>query len=218
MRTVRVLFLIVIAASGCATQGSSSGLGERRTTAKPAASESARPAATPVTKRANFTAKNNPTTAAGRGEPSLDEADRPAAWVFVDGKSGRFTEREGRRLIQWTIDAPVDSSPTFRVEGFDPLLGDARDFKCILRSLDNTEGTAFVYKIVANEGTFVSGADYSLLDPGENFTIRNDLTGDIVREIAPLAPGTYAIAAGLKNSQTKKEAAAVTYFTVGETR
>ena len=40
--------------------------------------------------------------------------------------------------------------------------------------------------------------------------------GDIVKEIAPLAPGTYAIVGGLENRSTGKRALAVSYFTVGD--
>ena len=40
--------------------------------------------------RTEMTPENNPTTLAGRGEPSLDEPERPAAWIYVDGRSGRF--------------------------------------------------------------------------------------------------------------------------------
>lgn len=214
MRLVYVLCVSMLAWSGCASPEPATNAPPRRPTAAAPTANQPAPAA-PSAKRAGYTAKNNPTTSAGRGEPSLEEADRPAAWVFVDGKTGKYLDRDGRRQIQWTIEAPVTSSPTFRVEGFDPLLGDARDFKCVLRSVD-PEGTTFVYGITAKEGTFVQGADYPLLNPGDNFVIRNGMTGDIVREIAPLAPGTYAIAAGLKNAQTRKEAAAVTYFSVAE--
>ena len=70
--------------------------------------------------------------------------------------------------------------------------------------------------IAANEGTFSPGRDYPLLNPGDNFVIRNSLSGDIVREIAPLAPGTYALVGGLENRATGKRALTVTYFTVGE--
>ncbi len=212
MRTLRALSLILLGLSGCATTERSP---------SPRASQSSSPQTsslrpTPALTRARFTAQNNPTTLAGRGEPSLEEADRPAAWVSIDGKAGKFREREGRRMIEWVVEQPVSASPTFRVEGYEPLLGDARDFKCVLRTLDSTEGTEFMYGIAAKAGTFAQGTDYSLLNPGDNFMIRNGLTGDLVREIAPLAPGTYALAAGLRNAKTKKEAAAVTYFTVVE--
>ena len=73
-----------------------------------------------------------------------------------------------------------------------------------------------VYGIAANEGAFAVGQDYPLLNPGDNFVIRNGLTGDIVKEIAPLAPGTYALVGGLENRTTSKRALAVSYFTVGD--
>ncbi len=165
---------------------------------------------------ARFTAANNPTTLAGRGQPSLDENSRPAAWVFVEGKAGKFTDRNGEPQTQWIIDGPVSSTPTFRVEGYEPLLGNPKDFKCVLQAVQASDGSTVVYGIAAKEGTFAPGRDYPLLNPGADFTIRNGLTGDIVREIAPLAPGTYAIVGGLENRSTGKRALAVSYFTVGE--
>lgn len=183
-----------------------------------AAAESPKPAPAPSAKpkTAKFTAANNPTTLAGRGEPNLAENARPAAWIYIDGKAGKFTDRNGEPLTQWVVDGPVNSSPTFRVEGYEPLLGTPKDFKCVLQAIDSSEGATVVYGIAANEGTFTPGRDYSLLNPGENFVIRNGHTGDIVKEIAPLAPGTYAIVGGLENRSTGKRALAVSYFTIGE--
>lgn len=208
MRTFGGLLILVIGLTGCS--------GDR---ASRRAERSASPSKTvtvTTSKRNIYTKENNPTTTAGRGEPSLDDAQRPAAWVFIDGKGGKFVERDGQKMIQWTIDQPAGDAPTFRVEGLESLIGDAHDFKCVLRAVDSTEGTDFMYGIAAKPGTFETGKDYSLLNAGDNFTIRNGWTGDIVREIAPLAPGTYAIAAGLENAKSGKKAAAVTYFKVGE--
>ena len=44
------------------------------------------------------------------------------------------------------------------------------------------------------------------------------MIGAVVAEAAPLAPGTYLLAAGIENSQTGKEALAITFFTVEEGR
>lgn len=180
--------------------------------------KSTAPTSVATSKAARFNAVNNPTTLAGRGEPSLDERARPAAWVFIDGKAGKFTDRDGEPLTQWIVEGPVSSSPTFRVEGYEPLLGSPRDFKCVLQAVDSSEGSTAVYGIAAKEGTFTPGHDYPLLHPGENFVIRNGLTGDVVTEIAPLAPGAYAIVGGLENRATGKRALAVSYFTIGEDR
>lgn len=200
--------VLVVGLTGCS--------GDRASRKAAATAKPARTISAATVKQSAFTNENNPTTVANRGEPSLDDAQRPAAWVFIDGNPGKFSERDGHKLIQWTIEKPAGDAPTFRVEGFDPLVGEARDFKCVLRAVDSTEGTDFMYGIAAKPGTFETGKDYSLLNPGDNFIIRNGWTGDVVREIAPLAPGTYAIAAGLENAKTGKKAAAVTYFKVGE--
>jgi len=159
--------------------------------------------------------KKNPTSADGRGEPSLDDKDRPAAWVYVDGRGGKFVERSGQKLMQWMIDATVSQKPTFRVEAYGPLLGAPRDFKCVLKTVESSEGSYIDYRIVASSSSFQVGKDYSLLRPGDNFTIRNAMTGDVVQEIGPLATGTYAIAASIRNAETGKETAAVSYFAVG---
>jgi len=208
MRTFHGLLILVIGLSGCSADRAS-----RRSATSASPSRSVKVSAST---RTAYTRSNNPTSVAGRGEPSLDDAQRPAAWVFIDGKPGEFSERDGQNLIQWTVAQSAGDTPTFRVEGYEPLIGDARDFKCVLRAMDSTEGTDFMYGIAAKPGTFEIGKEYSLLNPGDNFTIRNGWTGDIVREIAPLPPGAYAIAAGLENAKTGKKAAAVTYFTVGE--
>jgi len=180
------------------------------------AAESPKPAPAAQPKAAKFTRANNPTTLAGRGEPSLDEKSRPAAWVYIDGHVGKFTERDGEPLTQWVIEGQVSASPTFRVEGYEPLLGNPTDFKFVLQAVDSSGGSTVVYGIAANEGTFIPGREYPLLNPGDNFVIRNGLTGDIVKEIAPLSTGTYAIVGGLENRSTGKRALAASYFTVVE--
>ena len=148
-----------------------------------------------------FTVTSNPTTLAGRGEPSLDDIHRPAAWIFVDGQEGKFIEHDGNPQVQWMIDGPVSTSPIFRVEAFEPLLGAPKDLACTLDTVDSADGSAIAYAIKADEGTFQLGRDYALLQPGD---------------IAPLAQGIYLFAAGVKNAKTKKEGLAITYFTVGE--
>jgi len=159
-------------------------------------------------------AKNNPTAASDRGEPSLDDKDRPAVWVYVDGKSGKFAEQAGQKLLQWMIDDAVSTKPTVRVEAYEPLLGAPKDFKCVLKTVQSNDGSYIDYRIYAKEGTFEVGRDYNLLTPGDNFTIRNAMSDDMVKEIGPLHPGTYAIAASLRNGQTGKESSGVTYFSV----
>jgi len=203
------VFALIAVGAGCTSPAEQGGK-PRVTTESPKPAPAARP------KPATFTAANNPTALASRGEPSLDDRERPAAWVYIDGKAGKFSERDGQRLTQRTVEGTVGSTPTFRVEGYEPLLGTPQDFKCVLQAVESPDGSDVVYGIAANEGTFSPGRDYPLLNPGDNFVIRNGLSGDIVREIAPLAPGTYALVGGLENRATGKRALAVTYFTVGE--
>lgn len=167
-----------------------------------------------ASKREGYTAENNPTTKGGRGTPDLDNPQAPAAWVLVDGKSGTYKEEGGNKLLQWFIEEPVSPTPKFRVEAYEPLMGTPKDFKAIFRTVEPADGLDLVYAIAAKEGTFELGRDYSLLNPGENFTIRNGATGDEIKEIAPLAAGKYAILAAVKNTSTGKETLAVTYFTV----
>jgi hypothetical protein len=164
--------------------------------------------------RATLTAENNPTMLSGRGQPDLDDWLRPAAWIYVDGRSGEFLEVEGSPQGQWTITKPVSSTPTFRVEAYAPLLGNPRDFNCVLQPVDVSSDSTVTYVFSAVKGTFNVGHEYSLLKPGKNFTIRNYSTGDVVLKIPPLSPGTYLLAAGVKNLQQAKEGHAVTYFTV----
>ncbi len=165
-----------------------------------------------------ITAENNPTTLAGRGEPDLDDQDRPAAWVYIDGREGHFIEREGNWQLEWVIDEPVSSTPTFRVEVYEPLLGVPKDFNCVLerKGVAPEDGTLVYYGLAAEEGTFQASHQYSLLDPGHNFVIRELPSGQIVSTIDPLPAGTYGLAVGVKNKETGKKGLAVTYFTVAE--
>jgi len=117
--------------------------------------------------------------------------------------------------VQWVVTDPVTQTPTVRVEGYQPLMGSPRDFRFILKTIDSQDGSDISYAVSASKGTFTPGKSYSLLHPGDNFIIRNWATGDVVREIAPLQPGKYLLAGGMVNEQTGREAAAVTYFTVG---
>ena len=163
-----------------------------------------------------FTDETNPTTKCGRGEPSLDDQFRPAAWVYIDGEEGRFIERDGHPQLQWVIDGPVSRSPTFRVGIYEPLVGIPKDFKCVLQTIESVDGSDVRYGILTQDGKFEIGKSYSLLRPGDEFIIRNLVTGDIVREFPPLAPGRYAFAAAVGRPDSKNRAAAVTFFTVGE--
>ncbi|MBI1824955.1 MAG: hypothetical protein HY287_10955 [Planctomycetes bacterium] len=164
---------------------------------------------------AKVDAQNNPTAASKRGEPSLDDKDRPAVWVYVDGKSGKFAEKAGQKLIQWMIEDTVSAKPTIRVEAFAPLLGVPTDFKCVLKTVQSNDGSYIDYRIAVKQDGFSTGREYNLLKPGDDFTIHNAMSGDVVKEIGPLHPGTYAIAVSLRNIQTGKESSGVSYFTVG---
>lgn len=166
--------------------------------------------------RIAVTSADNPTTRAGRGEPSLSDHFSPAAWVLVDGHAGKFTEREGHRQIEWVVDKPVSPKPTFRVEVYAPLLGTPKELKYVLKTVEAPEGADLAYAVSTYEGAFVPGKEYSLLNPGEGFVIRNWHSGDVVREIAPLPPGRYVLAARVSQGRENREAAAVTYFTVEE--
>ncbi len=166
--------------------------------------------------RAVLTAQNNPTTIANRGAPSLEDHFRPAAWVFIDDQAGDYVERDGNPLVQWHTKTPVSSSPTFRVEAYEPLLGTPKDFNCLLDTVESVDGSVIAYAIQADEGTFDVGRTYSLLKPGDNFVIRNRTTGDIVTEIGPLVSGTYLMVAGVKSVQTDSNGLTITQFAVEE--
>ena len=212
MRIVSVLALVSIgvlsAVSGCGAPAKS-GVAAGPSTSAPTKHTYARPA-----KRVAPTAKNNPTTLGGRGDPSLDDQFRPAAWVYIDGKAGHFVKKDGNPQVQWVIDKPVSRTPTFRAEAFPDLLGNPTGFRCIIQTLETEGGPAMVYSYRADDGSFEAGKDYSLVNPGGNFSMRNHMTGDDVSEIPPLVPGKYLLAAGLRNEETGTDALAITHFTV----
>ncbi|UCE60031.1 MAG: hypothetical protein JSU63_21635 [Phycisphaerales bacterium] len=162
------------------------------------------------------TLKNNPTTLAGRGEPSITDEQRPSAWIYIDGHGGKFTEKEGVNQIQWVIEDPVSSTPTFRVEALPDLLGTPKDFKCVLYTYASEDGSNVGYGIAAKEGTFKVGYDYPLLNPGSDFVVRIAGTEDILDQIEPLAPGSYMLTAGVENAEMGVKTLAVSYFTVGQ--
>ncbi len=178
----------------------------------------ARPADKPVDQDAPATEPelvDNPTTTAGRGTPQLDSLLAHAAWIYVDEQEGQYIEKDGQPQIQWTIYGPVSRNPTFRVEAYKPLLGEPHDFQCALQTYESYDGSTVVYAIKAEAGTFEAGKVYSLLEPGENFTIIDKKARETIGRIPLLAPGVYGIVGGISNAETKKDAMAITYFTVG---
>ncbi|RME39084.1 MAG: hypothetical protein D6788_06155 [Planctomycetota bacterium] len=198
---------ILLVATGCATTGGTAS-GKRR---GPSHARSEK-----VVQRAAFTLDDNPTVRAGRGTPDLQDAFRPAAWIYIDDHEGRFVERDGNPQVQWVIDEPVRPEPTFRVQALPDLLGNPTNFACTLDSLDTVDGSKVAYAIKAEDGTFQVGRAYSLLHPGTNFVIRNRTTGDVVSQIGPLPAGTYLIAAKVENGKTGRAGLAITHFTVSE--
>lgn len=166
--------------------------------------------------RVIFTAQNNPTTEAGRGEPSISDQFRPAAWVLIGGRSGTFIQREGRDQLEWMIEGTVGSNPTFRVEVVESIAGTPQDFSCLLRTVSAGDGSEVYYGIESKEGMFELGKEYSLLNPGDGFVIRNGLTRDVVAEIAPLAPGEYLIAGAVGKTSSETRVLAVSHFTVAD--
>ncbi len=202
-----LMSLVTISIVGCAAPAkrtSNDGSNDRKTTKRT------------TTPRVVFTADNNPTTNAGRGAPSVDDHFRQAAWIFMDGKGGEFIDNEGKPQIEWVITDAVSRTPSFRVETFEPLVGAPKDFNCLLRSLDDNDGPDIYYGIQAAPGTFEVGKEYSLLNPGEGFVIRNGFTRDEVSRIDPLPPGRYMITGGIGAPTSDKRVLAVSHFTVVE--
>lgn len=157
----------------------------------------------------------NPTTKGRRGEPSLDDVFRPAAWIYMDSKSGTFRKKDDKPLLAWFIEESVRPSPTFLVRVDKALLGKPHDFSCVIDRVEG-DGPAFAYAIAAKPGKFKSDTGYRLLNPGDDFIIHNRTTGDLVTRIGTLLPGEYRIMAAVKNLEMKTEALAVTQFTVRE--
>ncbi|MFQ5590849.1 MAG: hypothetical protein ACE5HE_06790 [Phycisphaerae bacterium] len=170
----------------------------------------------PTGKRVTITAEKNPTTLAGRGDPSIDDERCPSAWIYIDGHEGSFIEKDGVPQVQWVIAQPVSTTPTFRVEVLDDLLGTPKDFKCILYPYETTGESSMGYGIAAEDGAFKIGHDYPLLQPGPEFIIRVAGTDEMLTQIDPLAPGSYLLTAKIENREMGLETLAVTYFTVGE--
>lgn len=206
MKTIYCLSLLLFA---CATTTPDSA--EQKNPSGITAEAKAKRATVQKTK---WTAENNPTTRGGRGEPSLEDKDRPAAWAFIDGHEGKYGEDNGKKLMQWLIETPISNTPSFRVEVYEPLLGEPTNFQAVIQSEKLEDGTIAVYTIRAEEGSFKVGQEYSLLAPGGNFTLVDKMTNQTIESIPPLKPGRYGFVAGIKNAQTNKEGLAISYFTV----
>ncbi|MGB0717464.1 MAG: hypothetical protein ACPGXK_16425 [Phycisphaerae bacterium] len=178
--------------------------------AKKAATPKAAPAKRP-------TMDDNPTVNSGRGEPSLDGMHTPAAWIYIDRHEGEFVEENGRPQIQWVIYEPATRNPTFRVDAVAELLGQPDEFRCVFSTFESFDGTSVLYTIQSKKGkgSFKSGTEYSLLEPGSGFEVMDRKTEKKVERIPLLSPGVYRIVASVKNSSTKKEALAISHFTVG---
>lgn len=172
-------------------------------------------------KRMKFTAEDNPTTAAGRGEPQLTDKSEEteghkhaAAWIYIDGHPGEYRGD----LLQWFTVEKVRPCPTFRVEVYEPLLGTPKNFNGALQMEADAEGnkpeTPVIFGIAADDGTFEVGRVYDLCKPGDNFTVRNVNTNEVVDDMGSLPPGTYGLITGIKNAETNVEALAATYFTI----
>ena len=164
-----------------------------------------------------YTTENNPTKRDRQRDPdpTLQDQFLPAAWVLIDGMEGTFTEVDGNPQLQWIVEEPVSSSPSFRVEAFEPIMGSPTVFRCALRTIEAVDGSSVTYGIASQDGEFQVGREYSLVSPGNGFVIRT-ATGDIVDGIGPLAPGRYFLAASVNNPESEKTALAVTSFTVGQ--
>ena len=158
--------------------------------------------------------EENPTQRDGRGEPSLEDPFRPAAWVLIDGKAGKFREADGGPLVQWIIDEPVSQSPTLTVRVNEPLLGSKVEFEAALQLVDDPDSKGKTYALKAKEGKFEIGKEYKLLSPGDDFEVREAGTEKLMTSIEPLPPGQYLIAATVTGADKKGTALAVTYFTV----
>lgn len=156
----------------------------------------------------------NPTQRDGRGEPSLDDPFRAAAWILIDGKSGKFREQHGGPLVQWIIEEPVSSAPTFSVRVHEPLLGSKVRFQGALQRVDDAEGRGKTYALQSRDGKLEIGKEYKLLSPGEDFEMREAGTDKPVTSLEPLEPGEYLFVATVTGAEKKGAALAVTQFTV----
>lgn len=213
MKNVKPLCGLLTIGLACLTTGARDG----RAGAQATKTADAKPAVH-TSEQKPASAADNPTSRDSRGEPSLEDWFRPAAWIHIDGKAGRFKVKDGKFLAWWTIDEPVSELPTFRVEAYEPLLGKPTNFVSILDRVDEGADPKIAYAIKAEDKSFRTGKTYSLANLGKTFTVRNRVTGDVVLNIAPLPPGTYQLTAGIKNPDTGKEGLAITQFIVAASR
>jgi len=174
-----------------------------------------------------YTLKNNPTTQAGRGEPSLLDPKRPCVWISLDEKDVRM----GKDRMQCELDEPVGSTPTFMIRSIPQVLGDVVKVRLALLRLEPGENARFMN--VDDEFQFVieakrdraleAGVAYPLCTSAELLTYSNVMSthgaagpsdAPARTGLEPLPPGTYELLAEIVGSRSREKTLAITRFEV----
>ncbi len=168
--------------------------------------------------RGRLTMAYNPTTASGRGVPTLDQVDRPCAWFVLDGKKGHF--KTGK--LEWYIEEPVSARPSFSIWVVEELVGELVNVRIILRRLMTSEaGNApmaddlWQYRLEARaDGLCEMGREYPLCTTGDVFHMLDTRTREYVEEMPELPPGDYVMLGDITGTKAPKKSVLVTRFTV----
>ena len=161
---------------------------------------------------------HNPTTAAGRGSPSLDDVQRPCAWFVVDDKKGRFKQGEFR----WFIEEPVSATPSLSIWVVEELIGDLVEVRIVIRRLKTRKPGSppqadqqWQYKLEARaDGICSAGQTYPLCRSGDVFHMLDTRTRQTVEEIPPLPPGDYMMLGDITGTKAHERSVLITQFTV----
>ena len=170
-------------------------------------------------KPGHLTLVHNPTTASGRGEPTLEDIQRPCAWFVLDGREGAFKTD----MLQWYITEPVSSRPTISIWVVNELLGELVDVRITLRKFESSDSDQppradllWQYSLSARaDGLLKAGEEYPLCTSGEFLHILNTRTREYEEEVPELTPGNYAMIGYVTGTASPVKTLVVTYFTVG---
>jgi len=176
----------------------------------------------PGMRRGYLTLDHNPTTASDRGSPTLDDVQRPCAWLTLDDQPG--TMRPG--LLQWFIEEPVSKSPTVTIWIVEELLGDLVDVQLMLRKFKDVEPDVphasppadplWDFRLsAAAPGIIKPGIAYPLCTSRDFFLMKNMAVNEHVDSLPLLIPGQYAIIGYVTGTKAPDKTLVVTYFTVG---
>lgn len=170
-----------------------------------------------------YSPQTNPTTAAGRGQPSLLDPMRPCVFMSLDGREGALPSGK----MQWVLDGPVNSTPRLVIRTVPEVLGDVVRVRLMLiRLVEDSKAHGFradskwLYMIESkSDGAVEAAAEIWLCaSPVLAYTDKGAGVGAspsaVIERLPPLPAGVYELVGEIVGSMSEERTLAVTQFTV----